>query len=171
MGGVPRHRFERWDSRISSLHGKRFAHARSSDGRTDAGPRLHLRYCTDPRCSRRRCPARVACDAAMATQGQRRCANRRADGGLYRRIQARQRGLARWEHATTHHDYFDAFARQFPNVVLERGPRYVQSAQHIFTAGGTTSGIDLALHIVSRYYGEDAAKLTARYMEYHPVSQ
>jgi transcriptional regulator GlxA family with amidase domain len=80
-------------------------------------------------------------------------------------------GLLDGKHATTHHDYFDAFARQFPNVVLERGPRYVQSAPHIFTAGGTTSGIDLALHIVSRYYGEGAAKLTARYMEYHPVSQ
>ena len=72
--------------------------------------------------------------------------------------------------ATTHHDFFDAFARRYPRVALERGPRFVQSAPHIFTAGGLTSGIDLALHIVSLYFGEDSARLTARYMEYRAAT-
>jgi transcriptional regulator GlxA family with amidase domain len=36
----------------------------------------------------------------------------------------------------------------------------------IATAGGLTSGIDLALHIVSRYFGVEAAQATAQYMEY-----
>jgi len=54
--------------------------------------------------------------------------------------------------------------------VLERGPRFVQSAPHIFTSGGLTSGIDLALHIVALYLGDDAARATARYMEYRQAS-
>jgi len=68
--------------------------------------------------------------------------------------------------ATTHHDFFDDFARRYPKVALERGPRFVQSAPHIFTAGGLTSGIDLALHVVTLYFGADTAQATGRYMEY-----
>jgi transcriptional regulator GlxA family with amidase domain len=75
-------------------------------------------------------------------------------------------GLLDGLHATTHHDFFDAFARKYPKVVLDRGARFVQSAPHVFTAGGTTSGIDLALHVVSLYFGQDAAAATARYMEH-----
>ena len=75
-------------------------------------------------------------------------------------------GLLDGRHATTHHDYFDAFARKYPQVTLERDTRFVQSAPHIFTSGGLTSGIDLALHVVSLYFGADTARSTARYMEY-----
>jgi transcriptional regulator GlxA family with amidase domain len=42
----------------------------------------------------------------------------------------------------------------------------VQSGPHLFTAGGLTSGIDLALHIVAQYYGDATADDVARYMEY-----
>jgi transcriptional regulator GlxA family with amidase domain len=76
-------------------------------------------------------------------------------------------GLLDGKHATTHHDFFDEFARRYPTVTLERGRRYVQSGPHLFTAGGLTSGIDLALHIVALYYGDAAARDVARYMEYH----
>ncbi|HEX4331803.1 MAG TPA: DJ-1/PfpI family protein [Usitatibacter sp.] len=75
-------------------------------------------------------------------------------------------GLFDGKRATTHHDFLDAFARRFPKVELDRGARYVQSGPHLFSAGGLTSGIDLALHMVERYYGPDAAKATAAYMEY-----
>jgi transcriptional regulator GlxA family with amidase domain len=51
-------------------------------------------------------------------------------------------------------------------VKRQRGLRFVQSSDRIFTAGGLTSGIDLALHIVARYYGEAVAARTAEYMEY-----
>jgi transcriptional regulator GlxA family with amidase domain len=67
--------------------------------------------------------------------------------------------------ATTHHDSWDAFAKEFPMVKLERGRRFVDSG-HIATAGGLTSGIDLALHVVARYLGPEAATQTARYMEH-----
>jgi transcriptional regulator GlxA family with amidase domain len=75
-------------------------------------------------------------------------------------------GLLDGKRATTHHDFFDDFARRYPKVELDRGARYVQSGPRLFTAGGLTSGFDLALHIVARYYGEEAAKQTAAYMEY-----
>lgn len=79
-------------------------------------------------------------------------------------------GLLDGKHATTHHDYWDDFAKQYPKVVLDRGARFVRSDTHIFTAGGLTSGIDLALHIVEQYFGAEAARMTARYMEYHGAS-
>jgi transcriptional regulator GlxA family with amidase domain len=68
--------------------------------------------------------------------------------------------------ATTHHEYYDAFQARFPGVRLERGKRFVRSDPGIFTAGGLTSGIDLALHVVEQYFGREAADRTARYMEY-----
>jgi transcriptional regulator GlxA family with amidase domain len=67
--------------------------------------------------------------------------------------------------ATTHHEFHDAFARQFPRVTLERGVRYVEH-DHVATAAGLTSGIDLALRVVERYYGAEAARATATYLEY-----
>ncbi len=62
-------------------------------------------------------------------------------------------GLLDGKPATTHHDFYDRFASRFPAVRLERGQRVVQSDGVVYTAGGLSSGIDLALHIVERYYG------------------
>lgn len=75
-------------------------------------------------------------------------------------------GLLDGKPATTHHDFYDAFAKRFPGVKLERGRRFVRSDARLFTAGGLSSGIDLALHIVERYFGRDVAQRTADYMEY-----
>jgi transcriptional regulator GlxA family with amidase domain len=75
-------------------------------------------------------------------------------------------GLLDGKPATTHHDFFDAFARKFPKVELVRSRRYVQSGDRLFTAGGLSSGIDLALHVVALYFGTDTAERTAAYMEY-----
>jgi transcriptional regulator GlxA family with amidase domain len=75
-------------------------------------------------------------------------------------------GLLAGKKATTHHDFHDRFAAQYPNVTLERGLRFVESAPNLATAGGLTSGIDLALRVVERYFGRDAARRTAAYMEY-----
>jgi transcriptional regulator GlxA family with amidase domain len=75
-------------------------------------------------------------------------------------------GLLDGKKAATHHDFWDDFQRRFPKVALQRGPRYVQSDPIVFTAGGLTSGIDLALHVVELYFGRDLAARTAAYMEY-----
>jgi transcriptional regulator GlxA family with amidase domain len=76
-------------------------------------------------------------------------------------------GLLDGKKATTHHEFWDEFARTFPKVQLVRGSRFVQSDDVIYTAGGLTSGIDLALHIVEKFYGPDTADQTAAHMEYH----
>jgi transcriptional regulator GlxA family with amidase domain len=67
--------------------------------------------------------------------------------------------------ATTHHDFFDSFAGKFPKVELRRTDRFVDNGR-LASAGGLTSGIDLALHVVDKRQGREAAEQTARYMEY-----
>jgi transcriptional regulator GlxA family with amidase domain len=71
--------------------------------------------------------------------------------------------------ATTHHDFWDDFAREFPAIDLHRGPRFIDNGR-IATSGGLTSGIDLALHVVARYLGDEIAAATARYMEHASAS-
>lgn len=80
-------------------------------------------------------------------------------------FQLARAGLLDGVAATTHHDFWDSFAKEFPTIELRRGLRFVDNGR-IATAGGLTSGIDMALHIVARYFGEETAKKTARYMEY-----
>jgi len=72
--------------------------------------------------------------------------------------------------ATTHHEYYEDFAKSFPSVRLQKGRRFVQSYAVVATAGGLTSGIDLALHVVERYFGRAVAQRTADYMEYEGKS-
>lgn len=75
-------------------------------------------------------------------------------------------GLLDGKNATTHHNYYDDFEKSFPKATLVKHRRYVQSDEVIYTAGGLTSGIDLALHIVDQYFGRDVAQKTVDYMEY-----
>jgi putative intracellular protease/amidase len=80
-------------------------------------------------------------------------------------FQLARAGLLKGIPATTHHDFFESFAKEFPDIELRRGLRFVDSGR-VATAGGLTSGIDLALHVVARYFGVEAAQATAAYMEY-----
>src|SRR5882757_2442585 len=75
-------------------------------------------------------------------------------------------GLLKGKPATTHHLYYDEFHNAFPDVLLEKNKRFVQSDPIIFTSGGLSSGIDLALHIVKLYVGPMRAEQTAKLMEY-----
>jgi len=81
-------------------------------------------------------------------------------------FQLARAGLLSGLTATTHHDFWDSFAKEFPDVDLKRGVRFVDNG-HIATAGGLTSGIDMALHIVARYFEPEIAAKTARYMEHN----
>jgi len=75
-------------------------------------------------------------------------------------------GILDGKQATTHHDFYDEFQKANPKVKLVKSKRFVESDDVISTAGGLTSGIDLALHVVERYYGREVAQRTADYMEY-----
>jgi transcriptional regulator GlxA family with amidase domain len=75
-------------------------------------------------------------------------------------------GLLDGLYATTHHDSYDRFEKMFPKVKLVRGPRYVENYE-ISTAGGLTSGMDLALRVVERYFGTPVKARLAAYEEFH----
>jgi len=79
-------------------------------------------------------------------------------------------GILDGKSATTHHEYYDAFARQFPKVKLVRGVRFVDDGS-ILTAGGLTSGIAAALHVIERYFDTSYAARTAAYMEFVPTAR
>jgi len=53
----------------------------------------------------------------------------------------------------------------FPEVHLKRGARFVEDG-NIASAGGVSSGIDLALRVVERYAGRERALEVADLMEY-----
>lgn len=74
-------------------------------------------------------------------------------------------GLLKGKAATTHHDFLDKLEKDFPDVKVKRGVRFVEGEQ-ISTSGGLSAGIDLALRVVERYFGREAAEKAAFYMEY-----
>jgi putative intracellular protease/amidase/YHS domain-containing protein len=74
-------------------------------------------------------------------------------------------GLLNGKSATTYHGAFGRFAMKFPDIQLKRGARFVENG-NLATAGGLSSGIDLALHVVERYYGREVAQKTAYNLEY-----
>jgi transcriptional regulator GlxA family with amidase domain len=74
-------------------------------------------------------------------------------------------GLLDGKAATTHHEFLDKFEQEFPAVQVRRGVRFVEG-EDISSAAGLTSGTDLALRVVERYFGRHVAQSTAAYMEY-----
>jgi transcriptional regulator GlxA family with amidase domain len=80
-------------------------------------------------------------------------------------FQLAKAGLLKGKSATTHHDFTDRLAKEFPDIDVKRGLRFVEG-EKISTASGLTSGIDLALRVVERYFGREVAQATATYMEY-----
>lgn len=75
-------------------------------------------------------------------------------------------GLLDGRHATAHHGGYGMMYALYPKVVLIRGVRYVEDGRFA-TSGGLTSGVDLALRVVERYYGRAVAEQTAEHLEYH----
>lgn len=74
-------------------------------------------------------------------------------------------GLLSGKAATTHHEFYDRLQQEYPDIEVRRGIRFVEG-EKISTAGGLTSGTDLALRVVERYFGREVAQTTAAYMEY-----
>lgn len=74
-------------------------------------------------------------------------------------------GLLSGKPATTHHSSYRSLANQFPDIQVKRGARFVETG-NLATAGGLTSGIDLALRVTERYFGRGVAANTAYMLEY-----
>lgn len=67
--------------------------------------------------------------------------------------------------ATTHHTSYSDLQMRYPDIRVQRGARFVEEG-NVATAGGLTSGMDLALRVVGRYFGVEAIRRTAFQLEY-----
>ena len=71
-------------------------------------------------------------------------------------------GLVEGRHAITHHGAIADLEAAGAHVVHAR----VVDDGDLVTAGGVTSGLDLALHLAERFFGSDAALAAERELEY-----
>jgi putative intracellular protease/amidase len=74
-------------------------------------------------------------------------------------------GLLAGKAATIHHDHYDSFAKDYPDIDVKRGVRFVEN-EKVSTSGGETCGIDLSLRVVERYFGRSVAETTAAFIEH-----
>ncbi len=74
-------------------------------------------------------------------------------------------GLLDGKRATTHWGSLDWMQKRFPAIQIERQKHFVEEG-NLITAAGISAGIDMALKVVARYFGEVVARNTAKYMEY-----
>jgi transcriptional regulator GlxA family with amidase domain len=74
-------------------------------------------------------------------------------------------GLLDGVDATTHWRAFDFLRESAPLAMLRRDVRFTLK-EPIFTSAGVSAGIDLALRIVSHFFGSKIGRATASQMEY-----
>ena len=74
-------------------------------------------------------------------------------------------GLLNGLHATTHWRSLNWMRDSFPATTVEYGQHVVEDG-HVLTSAGISAGIDMALRVVARYFGEDIARATSKHMEY-----
>jgi YHS domain-containing protein/putative intracellular protease/amidase len=74
-------------------------------------------------------------------------------------------GLLNGKTATTHHGSYGRFGMAMKDVRMKRGYRFVDEG-NVATSGGLSCGMDLALHVVERYYGRQVAENAAFWLEY-----
>jgi AraC family transcriptional activator FtrA len=79
-------------------------------------------------------------------------------------------GLLAGRRATTHWRYLDVFARENPNVRVERDVLYVDDGQ-ILTSAGSAAGLDCCLHLVRRDFGVKVANRLARSLVIPPLRE
>jgi transcriptional regulator GlxA family with amidase domain len=74
-------------------------------------------------------------------------------------------GLLTGKPATTHWASIQRMRDAFPGQEVHSEVRWVDAGE-VVTSAGVSAGIDMALHIVARLYGPEAAATTARWIEY-----
>ena len=74
-------------------------------------------------------------------------------------------GLLDGKRATTHWRSLDWMQELFPKTTVETKLHFVEDGS-LFTSAGISAGIDMALKVVQRYFGEAVARAAAKHMEY-----
>lgn len=67
--------------------------------------------------------------------------------------------------AITHWKSLQRMEDEFKNVKVYKDKNYVENG-NIISSAGISAGIDMALYIVKKYFGEEVSRATAKYMEY-----
>ena len=66
---------------------------------------------------------------------------------------------------TTHWEDISDLRAKFPNLKIAEGVRWVDNGQ-LITSAGISAGIDMSLHLVSKFGGRELALLAAKQMDY-----
>ncbi len=72
-------------------------------------------------------------------------------------------GLLNGRRATTHWDFCQRLALDYPEITVQPNQIFIQEG-NVFTSGGITSGIDLALSMIEDDWGHELALAVARYL-------
>ena len=76
-----------------------------------------------------------------------------------------QAGLLKGKPATTHWASIERMRKTYPDVHVKEEVAYVEDG-NVVTSAGILNGVELALHVVERYFGKDAARRAARHLEF-----
>jgi transcriptional regulator GlxA family with amidase domain len=74
-------------------------------------------------------------------------------------------GLLDGRRATTHWRSLDWMRQSFPSVAVDDEQHVVEDG-NVLTSAGISAGIDMALRVVARDFGDEIGRATARHMEY-----
>lgn len=74
-------------------------------------------------------------------------------------------GMLDGKKATTHWASIDRLRQTYPHITVLENVKFVDEG-HILTAAGISAGLELSFHLVEKILGTDAARRTARRMEY-----
>ena len=75
-------------------------------------------------------------------------------------------GLLNGKRATTHWDRSELLQKNYPLIQVDSNPFYVSDGK-VYTSGGVSSGIDLALSLVEEDYGKEVAMQVARRLVFY----
>ncbi|GLO64481.1 DJ-1/PfpI family protein [Oceanobacillus kimchii] len=74
-------------------------------------------------------------------------------------------GLLSNKEATTHHLALKLLQEKYPDIIVSANKKVVHD-ENIITAAGVSSGINMALNLVSQTLGESIAERTAKVIEF-----
>lgn len=70
------------------------------------------------------------------------------------------------ENVTTHWEDIPSLRASYPKLTIQEAKRWVDEGD-IVTSGGIAAGIDMSLHLVSRFHTQELAENTAKQMEFN----
>lgn len=74
-------------------------------------------------------------------------------------------GVLTNQNVTTHWEDIEELQSNYPNLKVHANTRWIDEGK-IITSAGISAGIDMSLHLVSKFHSIDLAVQTAKQMEY-----